>query len=505
MSTLWDAVCHYAMTKPKDIALVGNDEIVTWHDLMARVNALTAELNGFSKQVIALYADNSPDWIAIDLACHINGITLLPLPSFFSEQQLSHALQQSGARAIIHAGHDDAYITQLAALATHPKIKSTTLSSLSLPLILSKIGCLENIKLPNNTCKITFTSGSTGAPKGVCLSHESQIKTAKALISATDLGEIRHLAILPFSTLLENIAGIYAPLLSGGQIVALPQNLLGFNGSQGFDIKTLLGTITSHQPSSIILLPELLTAILAAVDQGWSAPNSIKFIAVGGSKVSTSLLQKAENSGLPVYQGYGLSECASVISLNTPKHVNSKSTGQVLNHLEVHIEHGEIVVSGNTFLGYIDQKDSWYQDKVYTGDLGFYDSQGYLHITGRKKNVLVSSFGRNISPEWVESELLSNGLLAQCVVFGDAAPFCVALLFPRNNDTSEQHINQWVAKVNQGLPDYAQIKSWHNLASPLTAKAGLVTTNGRPVRHAIADHYQNIIQQFYQGEHHAVL
>ena len=502
MSALWNAVCHFAMTKPNDIAIVGSDEVVTWHNLMSRVSSLAAELSGFSNQVIALYADNGPNWIVIDLACHIGDITLLPLPSFFSEQQLCHALQQSGTHAIIHAAKDNAYITKL---ASRSKLKSTTLSSLSLPLILCEIGREGQVKLPNNTRKITFTSGSTGDPKGVCLSHESQTNTAQALIAASKLSNIRHLAILPFSTLLENIAGIYAPLLSGGCIIALTQFELGFNGSQGFILNKLLTAMTTYQPSSFILLPELLTALLAAMKQGWTAPKSIDFIAVGGSRVSQDLLRQAEMLRLPVYQGYGLSECTSVVSMNTAKHTAIDSTGQVLKHVEITIEQGEVVVSGNIFLGYIGQEENWYPDKVYTGDLGFYDEQHYLHITGRKKNLLVSSFGRNINPEWVESELLANGLLSQCVVFGDAEPFCIALILPRNDATSESDIEQWIAQVNQGLPDYAQIKIWHILASPLSAKAGLITRNGRPVRHAIADHYHAIIKQLYQGEHYAIL
>jgi long-subunit acyl-CoA synthetase (AMP-forming) len=502
MSELLGAIRHFASIKPNDIAIIGHDESVTWHALMWRINFLTKELSYFSGQVVALYADNSPDWIAIDLACHIANITLLPLPSFFSQQQLNHAIRQSGAKTLIVAASAS---QSEGKLSNFVKGKQNVLSSAYSWLVVCELMPPEVVKLPTDTQKITYTSGSTGEPKGVCLSGASQLSTSQALIAASGLRNIRHLAILPFSTLLENIAGIYAPILSGGQIIALPQHLLGFNGSQGFMPSALLDTITSYQPSSFILLPELLTVILGGITQGWQIPQSIEFIAVGGSKVPTSLLQNAETVDLPVYQGYGLSECASVVSLNTPKRSNIESTGYILEHLEVEIEQEEIVVSGNSFLGYIDQQDTWYQDKVYTGDLGFYDSQGYLHITGRKKNVLVSSFGRNISPEWIESELLSNGLLAQCVVLGDAEPFCSALVLPRNTETTEQDIEQWINQVNKNLPDYAQIKAWQKLPSPLTVKAGLMTSNGRPIRSNILEHYQTIIQQFYQGERYAVL
>jgi long-subunit acyl-CoA synthetase (AMP-forming) len=501
MSELWDSICHFSAIKPNDIAIIGNDQLVSWKQLKQRVRTVAATLDYFSGQVLALYADNSPDWIIIDLACQLANITLLPLPSFFSEQQLNHAIKQSGAVAIILAASD----TEASGKLSMHLGKQTELSSVHSSLVICDTANHDTIPLPQHTQKITFTSGSTGQPKGVCLSYLSQINTSRSLLSATGLESIRHIAILPFSTLLENIAGIYAPLLSGGQIIALPQNLLGFNGSQDFDLTTLLKAISTYQPSSFILLPELLTATLGAIGRGWSVPNSIDFIAVGGSKVSQHLLQAAQLAGLPVYQGYGLSECASVVSLNNAKHSNVETTGRVLDHLKVVIEQGEIVVLGNAFLGYINQEETWYQDKVYTGDLGSLDAQGCLHITGRKKNVLVSSFGRNISPEWVESELLSNGLLSQCVVFGDAEPFCIALVTARNDEICEQDIDQWVAQVNQGLPDYAQVQAWQILPSPMTVKAGLITTNGRPVRHKINQTYQDIIQRLYQRDHYAVL
>lgn len=502
MTELSDALAHFSATKPNEIVLIGEDESVTWPNLQQRVKSLAAELMPYSGKVVGLYTENSPDWVAIDLACHLADIILLPLPTFFSEQQLSHAIKQSGADAIIVSSSESLTGGRL---FSEVKGKGQRLSSTHSPLMVCETVSHKAVKLPRKTQKITFTSGSSGQPKGVCLSLSSQIDTSLALISAANLAEPKHLAILPFSTLLENIAGIYAPLLSGGQIITLPQRLLGFNGSQGFVLTALLDAIMTYQPSSFILLPELLTAVLGAIRQGWAAPQSIEFIAVGGSRVSQSLLDMAYKVQLPVYQGYGLSECASVVSLNTPNDANIESAGRVLDHLHLVIEQGEIVVLGNGFLGYIDQEETWYQDKVYTGDLGLLDQQGYLHITGRKKNVLVSSFGRNISPEWVESELLSNGLLSQCIVLGDAAPFCIALVTSRLNETEEQEIDRWISQVNQDLPDYAQIKAWQKIPCPMTVQAGLITTNGRPVRHIINQTYQDLIQRLYQGEYDAVL
>jgi len=247
----------------------------------------------------------------------------------------------------------------------------------------------------------------------------------------------------------------------------------------------------------MILLPELMQALLGAIDQGWQPPPSLRFIAIGGSKVSASLLQRAHGCGLPVYEGYGLSECGSVVSLNSPQNSVIGTIGRVLDHVSVTIEDDEIVVSGNTYLGYIDDAENWLQSKVYTGDLGYFDEQHFLHINGRRKNLIISSFGRNINPEWVESELLASGLLQYAVLFGDAKPYCIALVQPRDENIDDSVVQNNIDEINQTLPRYAQVKAWARVPSAMTVDNGLITSNGRPVRDKIAQQYQTIIDDLY--------
>ncbi|NOQ76667.1 MAG: AMP-binding protein [Methylococcaceae bacterium] len=485
-SALWKNIESLAEKSAGQIAIIGEERCYTYFELQQAIQDVAQKLTATPHRVIAFYSDNSPAWIVIDLACHLTGITLLPLPRFFSEQQLQHAIQQAGATAVLHHKGD----------RVEGLVEMIKQRDLVLTLTLTDIKT-TTAQLPEQTAKITFTSGSTGQPKGVCLSEQQQLSVAKSLLQTTKLTAPRHLSILPFSTLLENIGGIYAPLLSGGTIIALSQETLGFNGSNGFELKKLITIISDYEPESMILFPELLLALIGAINQGWLPPKSLQFIAVGGSKVSASLLQDAEKLGLPVYQGYGLSECASVVSLNSPSESRPSSVGKVLSHVNIAIEQGEIVVSGNTFLGYVNEPNSWLNLQVFTGDLGFFDQDNYLHISGRKKNVLISSFGRNINPEWLESELLSNGLLQQCVVFGDAKPYCVALVYPRDITCDNQTIETWIDRVNQSLPDYAQIKKWAYLKEPLSFTNGLMTSNGRPVRNAISHEYSALIEKLY--------
>ena len=222
------------------------------------------------------------------------GIKLLPLPAFFSDLQLRHAVMEAGAKVVIHL-HGDRLSGVLELQYNSDIYRKFTISTM----------VVNPSKLPDKTAKITFTSGSTGEPKGVCLSNSHQLSVATALQSLVSLKANKHLALLPFSTLLENVAGVYLTLLSGGSVLALSQQTMGFNGSSGLDIKTLLRTIETHQPNSLIVLPELLLALAKSIENGWQPPPSLEFIAVGGSKLSPALLNRAKQLGLPVYEGYG--------------------------------------------------------------------------------------------------------------------------------------------------------------------------------------------------------
>ena len=317
------------------------------------------------------------------------------------------------------------------------------------------------------------------------------------LASKIKIDKPRHLCVLPLSTLLENVAGVYAPILSHGEVIIPRQEELGFVGSALVDSQKLLATIQSVQPDSMILIPQLLLFLLNAIEQGWQCPDSLKFVAVGGSKVSVDLLNSAIESGIPVYEGYGLSECASVVSLNTPQAQHRGSVGQPLPGLEISFRDSEVIVSGNTMLGYVNEPDTWHGAEIETGDLGHIDEEGFLHIDGRKKNLLISSYGRNISPEWVESELLVSPLLAEAVVLGDAKPYCTALLTARSASTSDSEIQQIIGQINSSLPDYARVMAWHRLDKPLQGEGRFMTDNGRPRRKAINEAFSLEIDALY--------
>ena len=475
-----------AQTFPGRAALLGDRGGYTYGELLAAVEALAAELRARDLTVLGLAANNGPSWLLVDLACQLAEVTLVPLPGFFSSQQLQHTIHVSGMQGLLTDmpahfadlfagdGSDQLVgLTLLLADSAHPAV------------------------LPEATAKVTFTSGSTGTPRGVCLSNATQFATASALAeSLLPLDCATHLCLLPLATLLENVAGAYTCWLLGGTVLAPGLERLGFSGSSQLDMARLCACIDELQPDSLILLPQILKALLEQVDQhGWQPPPSLRFVAVGGGKVSAELLRDAQRKSLPVYEGYGLSECGSVVALNLPDAERSGAAGKPLPHCEIAVRDGEVMVRGPRYLGYLDgshEREEW----LATGDLGALDVDGFLHITGRRKNILISSYGRNISPEWIESELLRAAEILQCVVVGDARPYCCALVLARPGVDRAQ-LTRWIDTVNAQLPDYARIQRWALLTQPLTFAGGLLTANGRPRRDAIAARYAAVIAELY--------
>lgn len=464
----------------------GHGFSLTGSQLATRVRMLTEELEVAGCRIVGLHLDNGPDWVVADLAVHAADLVLVPLPTFFSSGQVRHILN---ATAI-----DSVLTTQPEAL---PVFGQVTRPIDCGPLLLLKLKTTGRPELPPGTDKVTFTSGSTGQPKGVCLRQQQLMNQARVLAAAAGLKRPRHLCVLPLSTLLENIGGVYAPLLSEGEIVAPPLETVGLTGSSSLDTVRFLDVITRQRPNSLILTPQLLQLLVSAADKGWRPPASLAFVAVGGARVPTGLIDTAHELGIPAFEGYGLSECASVVSLNRPGAERPGTCGRPLPHVHVTIVDGEVRVSGNAMLGYVGEPESWNLETIATGDLGSLDDDGYLHINGRRKNLLVSSYGRNISPEWVESELLADGRIEECIVLGDARPWCVALLRPRDVSMTDKAIEATIDRCNLGLPDYACIRGWRRLPESFAATGGLLTENGRPRRNEIRAHYEHLVDALY--------
>jgi len=426
--------------------------------LDVRIERMTGALAAARVRVVGLIADNGPDWVAADLAAQKAGVVLVPLPAFFTSAQCAHASSASGMDGVLGAplpGFDAAgEIEGLPFYRREP----------------------QPAALPPGTSKLTFTSGTTGTPKGVPLSSAQQWAVARALAAATrHLGLHRHLCLLPLSVLLENVGGVYAPLAAGMEFCVPPLREVGLHGSSSFDARACLAAIRRWQADSVILLPQMLAALCAALEDGAASPRSLKFAAVGGAKLSAALLLRARTLGVPVYEGYGLSECASVVALNVPGADRPGAVGRPLPHAAVRIVDHEIHVNTN---------GEW----IASGDLGRLDAEGFLHIEGRRKHMLITSFGRNVSPEWPEAELLAGPAIAQAAVFGEARARLCAVIVPAPG-APQAAVDAQVQAANARLPDYAQIAAWLRADAPFTPQNGFATANGRARRDALWQAY----------------
>ncbi|HEU4352884.1 MAG TPA: AMP-binding protein [Burkholderiales bacterium] len=429
-------------------------------ELDTRVERLSSALIAARPRVrvVGLIADNGPGWVIADLAAQQAGVVLVPLPAFFTPAQIDHAVRETGMDSVIGA--------PLPGFAAAGEIEGLPWwRRTALPAA-----------FPRGTSKVTFTSGTTAVPKGLPLSTDQQRAVANSLVHVTrHVGLKRHLCLLPLAVLLENVAGVYAPLAAGMEICVPPLAQTGLRGSSDFDPLACLAAIEKWQADSVILLPQMLAALAAAIEGGAPAPKSLWFAAVGGAKVSSVLILRARALGLAVYEGYGLSECASVVALNVPGADKVGSVGKVLPHLHVEIRDEEIEVK---------TPHGWRA----TGDLGRIDDEGFLYVHGRRKHVLITSYGRNVSPEWPEAELVAGPAIVQAAVFGEAQPRLCALVVPAAG-ASASAVEAQVRAANARLPDYAQIGAWVRADAPFTAQNGLATANGRARREVLWQRY----------------
>jgi len=476
MVSLPDLLARQASEAPFKLALKGPTESWTYAALLKAVAAVAEQIRRRGISRLGLCGDNSVAWVMADLACLMAGVVCVPMPTFFSEEQKAHVVRQAGLEGLLHAGKGDGrdHLGHSVWLA-------------QLPL------AAGGMPIPQATAKITFTSGSTGTPKGVCLSGEQLAATTLALkqrLSNTALQH--HLCILPLATLLENIAGVYLPLLMGATVEVAPLASLGMSGSSGLNIQVLTTSLNRVRPHSLILVPQVAQALVEAAESGVLDPRDFRFLAVGGGKVAPELLARARDLQMPLFEGYGLSECGSVVALNVPGDERVGSVGRPLSHVNVRVDQQRhIWVKGNTQLGYLgDEPETggWFD----TGDLGSLSADGFLRVDGRAKNLLITSFGRNISPEWLESELVQLIGADQAVVFGDGEPRLSALVVVRDG-RSPDVINAEVCKLNLSLPDYARLQAVYIRRQFLTNVDGLVTANGRPIRDTFQAHLPELL------------
>lgn len=450
MSALLHAILAAASGRGRQVALSDGTNHIRYEELRPAIDAMAEMIEAEAGPAgpVAIELGNGIDWVVADLALLSLGRACVPVPPFFMPAQREDALRDAGVVAsvtpegIVQFDHRPA-------------------------------------QLPEGTAKISYTSGSTGTPKGICLSANGMLATALSVIDRVGSDKAGlHLPMLPLAVLLENVAGLYATLIAGGTYMVQPLEDIGFARMFDPDAAEMLAAIERTGATSLILVPELLGRLLAACEKAGRVPSTLHLVAVGGAHISPDLLARADRIGLPLVQGYGLTECGSVVAIEAPGDLAGRgSVGRPLSHVQVTIEDdGEIVIEGNGHLGHLGLVGQPRQPApIRTGDIGRWDEQGRLVIDGRKSNLIVTGFGRNISPEWIETLLKERSEIAQAMVYGDGEAALSALIVPSSPIAD---VAPAIDAVNAALPDYARLSDWR-CTKPFLPVDGTLTANGR--------------------------
>nr|WP_064245012.1 AMP-binding protein [Rhizobium leguminosarum]OAP97546.1 hypothetical protein A4U53_36680 [Rhizobium leguminosarum] len=475
MRFLFDAIDREASLHPHAIAISDDAEAMSWADLGNAISN-AARWMGSKGPTIGLLMPNGLTYVVAMLAAARLGKRLVPLPLFFSDAQLRQIVKDATVNDVVSV---DGYAGRALGLGVSTYVFS-------------------HDRGPSFACEpkesfslVIYTSGSSGTPKGV-VHTTRQIETVVRGLATASLAtsDDRYLSVLPLPMLLETICGVLLPLFCGARthFAGSTAERIG-NG----DATGLADVIAINQPTATVLVPQLLRHLiyeLKATDT--PPPASLRFVAVGGAAIPRAVLGLAQQMGIPVFEGYGLSECCSVVALNRPNACRTGSVGTPLDGVSVEIDHGEIVVSGPSVMaGYLTGEEV---NQVWrTGDLGEMDEEGFLTIHGRKDSVIVTSFGRNVSPEWVERALMGDPRIALAVVSGAGEPTLGALLIlspvgePWAAHASSEEIRAAVAALCSSIPDYAVPKRIMTLSMRDAVASMLVTNNGRIIRCRAAD------------------
>ena len=468
--------------EPAAPALDG-ERLISLSELFIEAEALAAVIRQHPARVIAWTLEDSWRWVVTDLACMMADRIAVPIPDFFSAAQITAVLSLLGHGLWI--GYESDALPVVTGNMTR-----------AFPTPLTGISGYEwgnpgsGPEIPDTTSKITFTSGSTGEPKGVCLDEQLLVRVAQSINRRLghELNRQTQLSIAPLAVLLENIAGLYRTLLAGGCYVLPASADRAVSGSSCFRINQLSHALCKYAPGLMIASPRMLPALTEMA--GDPSLECLRYVAVGGAPVTTESLTAARLAGIPVYQGYGLSECGSVVCLNTPGDDDPASVGRPLPHVELSTRgEGELFVRGPRHLGYLGGNpitDEW----IATGDRAEIDPNGRLHFKGRIGQRIITDMGRNVAPEWVEAAIeQAEPALTACVIEDHGR---IAALID-GAGLSDDQLTRAITVANDQLPDYARVHRWARLPEPLTTDNGCLTGTGRPRRAEIAKRHGRLL------------
>ncbi len=495
---------------------------------------------------VAQWSENRYEWIVTDLATQACQAIHVPLHAPLSGPQAFFQISHSGATVAVVSGSTEidklqpfaAELSGSLALLTH----QTCERQLGSQPIESWKGQVPDGAMvrgqeiaqaaftataPETVATILYTSGTTGEPKGVTLSQRNVISNVLAVLSTFDETESDlRLCFLPLSHIFARTCDLYTWIGSGAQL-ALAES----RETIVADCQTIRPTIINGVPYFYEKIQNSLVAAGAATMPGALQQllgDRVRACCSGGAALPGHTFDFFEEHGIPILQGYGLTETAPVLAMSTVALRKRGTVGPPLSGVDIQIaEDGEILARGpNIMLGYWRDNaatdaamvDGWF----HTGDLGELDGDGFLKITGRKKELIVTATGKNIAPSLLESLLCRDPLIEQAMVLGDDEKYIAALIVPNRVDlaaeltkidsvdgvleeeslwTNETVRDLFRERIQHQLRDLAhheQVGRFVLLGQGFTVEAGHLTPKGSLRRETIERDFSTEIERLYR-------
>lgn len=440
-------------------------EMLSYLELRRRVEALATHflhLGLVKGDRVAVISENRPEWVITYLAAVCSGFTIVPIDKDLRDHEIRHILHFSGSRVLVGARD---YIRVLGELdAGEPEVsfvlamdEKTPEADLDFEAALSD--GIERLKdgdhrfadatvTPEDTAALIFTSGTTGAPKGVMLSHHNIVSNIMGTSwhVAIDQDDVL-LSVLPLHHTYESTAGFLTALYQGASVCY----------AEG--LRRIVDNLRETHASVMLGVPALFEAMYRRMEAGMAQEGRVKvsiarsiagiaskvagdrfrrrlfrrlherlggrlrLLISGGAAINPEVSRGFRKLGIHFIQGYGMTEFAPIISVNRVDHFKDGSAGLALPNAEVRIDDDEILVKGPCAMkGYFRNEaatqealnDGW----LRTGDLGHFDRDGFLFISGRRKSVIVTPNGKNVYPEEIEAVLAQSEFVLESLVWG---------------------------------------------------------------------------------------
>jgi len=451
-------------------------------ELAQKIQAKLLDLGVKKGDRVALLSENRPEWPLAYLAIVGMGAIVVPLDAMLTREEILPLLDDCGASLILLSQKFIDFV------AGHT-LENKKLFLEDIPNFEYRIANSEFRPSPDDVAAIVYTSGTTGLAKGVTLTHKNIVSNVLAVASLFDLGpKDNFLSVLPLYHTFETTAGFLAPFYCGCT-VTYSESLKSYHlltNMQETGVTVICGVPLLYRlfydgirreveekklekVFSLLFFISGLVRKLIGINIGRllfktvhkKFGGKIRFFVSGGAAIDPALINNFDLMGFTILQGYGLSESAPILSCNTLKSNKIGSVGKVLPGVELKIAGtdpvGEILAFGpNIMKGYYRKKEltsrvvinGW----LYTGDVGYLDEEGFLFITGRSKDVIVTPAGVNVYPEEIEAALNKYPEVKESAVLGSDQVFAVIV-----SDASLEAIAELVKRFNSRVAEFKRI------------------------------------------------